>query len=268
MSTPGARPAPQASRRALAVDALAGVGTFAVLLLSLEWAVRTGKVNAALIPAPSLVAVKTWEIVSRGEILAPLGATLYLLAVASVVACALAVPAGLLMGRHPALHALFEPLLEILRPLPKPALLPPLMLFLGLGDAMKLTVIGLGVFFPTLINTIQGVRGADPVQIDVARTFGHPPSAVLLKVVLPSALPLILSGMRISLGLGLVLVVVAEMMAGTGGVGYLIIDMQRTFQVARMYAWIMVLAVLGLLLNHLFVRLERRAIHWALQAPA
>jgi hypothetical protein len=118
-----------------------------------------------------------------------------------VVSTVLAVGAGLLMGRHAWLHALFEPLLELLRPLPKPALLPPLILFLGLGDAMKLTVIGLGVFFPTLINTLQGVRGVDPVQLDVARTFGHSPRALLLKVVLPAAMPLVLSGMRISLGL-------------------------------------------------------------------
>jgi ABC-type nitrate/sulfonate/bicarbonate transport system permease component len=255
--------------RARAASAEAGLGvlTFAVLLGALEWAVKTGHVNAALVPPPTVVLAKTWELIVGGEVLAPLGATLYLLAVAYGLATALAVGVGLFMGRHPAVHALFEPLLELLRPLPKPALLPPLMLFLGLGDAMKLTIIGLGVFFPTLINTIQGVRGTDPVQVDVARTFGHPARGLLLKVVLPSALPLILSGMRISLGLGLVLVVVAEMLAGTGGVGYLIIDMQRTFQVPKMYAWILILAVLGLLLNHLFVRLERRAIHWARQSP-
>ena len=211
-----------------------GALTFVVLLGALEWAVLAGKVNAALVPAPTVVLAKTWDIVRRGEVLAPLGATLYLLGLGYVLATSLAIGAGLLMGRHPRLYALFEPLLELLRPLPKPALLPPLMLFLGLGDAMKLTVIGLGVFFPTLINTIQGVRGTDPVQIDVARTFGHPSRGLLLKVVLPSAMPLILSGMRISLGLGLVLVVIAEMLAGTGGVGYLIIDMQRTFQVAKM----------------------------------
>jgi ABC-type nitrate/sulfonate/bicarbonate transport system permease component len=262
---PSTHPAPPAFP---ALEPLVGVATFAALLGALEWAVKAGKVNAALVPAPTVVAAKTWEIVSRGEVFAPLGSTLYLLAVAFVVSTVLAVGAGLLMGRHAWLHALFEPLLELLRPLPKPALLPPLILFLGLGDAMKLTVIGLGVFFPTLINTLQGVRGVDPVQLDVARTFGHSPRALLLKVVLPAAMPLVLSGMRISLGLGLVLVVVAEMMAGTGGVGYLIIDMQRTFQVAKMYAWILVLAVLGLLLNHLFVRLERRVIHWSLQGPA
>jgi NitT/TauT family transport system permease protein len=245
-----------------------GAATLLALLAAWEAAVRAGLVNAVLLPPPSTIAVRLWAIVGDGSFAAPLGRTMLLLAVAYAAGCALAVGLGLLMGRSPLVHGLLEPLVEVLRPLPKPALLPPLILFLGLGDAMKLTVIGLGVFFPTLINTLQGVRGVDPVQLDVARTFGHSPRALLLKVVLPAAMPLVLSGMRISLGLGLVLVVVAEMMAGTGGVGYLIIDMQRTFQVAKMYAWILVLAVLGLLLNHLFVRLERRVIHWSLQGPA
>jgi ABC-type nitrate/sulfonate/bicarbonate transport system permease component len=126
-----------------------------------------------------------------------------------------------------------------------------------------MTVISLGVFFPVLINTVQGVRGTDPVLLDVARTFGHRPSASLRKVILPSALPLILAGMRVSLGLGLVLVIVAEMMAGTGGIGFLVIDMQRSFRSADMYAWIVILAVLGFALNALFVRMERRLIHWS-----
>jgi ABC-type nitrate/sulfonate/bicarbonate transport system permease component len=167
------------------------------------------------------------------------------------------------MGRSPLVHGLLEPLVEVLRPLPKPALLPPLILFLGLGDAMKLTAIGLGVFFPVLVNTIQGVRGTDPVMLDAARTFQHGRAATLWKVVLPSALPLILAGMRISLGIGLVLVVIAEMMAGTGGIGFLIIDMQRSFRIPDMYAWIVILAVLGYLLNEAFVRIERRSLHWS-----
>ena len=85
---------------------------------------------------------------------------------------------------------------------------------------------------------------------------------------LPAALPLILSGMRVSLALGLILVVTAEMLAGTGGLGYLIIDMQRSFRVLNMYAWLLILAVLGYGLNELFVRLERQAVHWAVVRPA
>lgn len=250
-------------RLRLAPDAVLGSLTLLVLLAALEAAVRAGKVNAAIVPPPSVVVDKLVAILGGGSFWGPLGTTLYLLFVSYAIGCALAIAVGLLMGRYPFANGLLEPLVEFLRPLPKPALLPPLMLFLGLGDAMKMTVIALGVFFPVLINTVQGVRGTDPVLLDVGRTFGHKPSAAVYKIVFPSALPLILAGMRVSLGLGLVLVIVAEMMAATGGIGFLVIDMQRSFRSADMYAWIVILAVLGYTLNALFVRLERRLIHWS-----
>lgn len=240
-----------------------GAGVILLFLAAVELAVRMKWVNPILIPAPTIVAERTWEILAKGEFLKPLGATLYLLGVAYLAASALAIAVGLLMGRFRAVHHLLEPLVEVMRPLPKPALLPPLILFLGLGDAMKLAVIGLGVFFPVLINTVQGVKGVDPVLIDTGRTFRVGGRALLLEIVLPAALPLILAGMRVALGLGLILVVIAEMMSGTGGVGYLIIDMQRTFRVQHMYAWIVILAVLGYALNAAFLKLEHRLIHWA-----
>ncbi|MGE4240541.1 ABC transporter permease [Ramlibacter sp.] len=246
-----------------AAERFFGVLTVVALLLAVEALVRGGALNAAIIPPPTVVAQKLWTLVGGGSFIKPLGTTLYLLFVSYVIGCALAVALGLLMGRYPVVDGLLEPLIEFLRPLPKPALLPPLMLFLGLGDTMKITAVSLGVFFPVLINTVQGVRGTDPVLLDVGRTFGHKSSAAMFKIVLPSALPLILAGMRVSLGLGLVLVIVAEMMAGTGGIGYLVIDMQRSFRSADMYAWIVILAVLGYGLNALFVRLERSLIHWS-----
>lgn len=240
-----------------------GLSTLALLVGAVELAVRLGLVNGVLVPPPSVVVRHATLILAGGTFAPPLGQTLYLLAVAYAIGCVLAIALGLLMGRFAFVHGLLEPLVEVLRPLPKPALLPPLILFLGLGDAMKLTVIGLGVFFPVLINTIQGVRGTDPVMLDAARTFQHSGAATLWKVVLPSAMPLILSGMRVALGIGLVLVVVAEMMAGTGGIGYLIVDMQRSFRIPDMYAWSLILALLGLALNEAFLFVERRLIHWS-----
>ena len=246
-----------------AAERALGVGCIVLFLAAVEGAVHAKLVNPALIPAPSAVAVRFWEILSTGEFLKPLGVTLYLLFAAYFAASALAIAVGLAMGRSRAIHNLLEPLIEVFRPLPKPALLPPLILFLGLGDAMKLTVIGLGVFFPVLINTVQGVRGVDPELINTGRTFRVGRAALILRVVLPAALPLILAGMRVALGLGLILVVIAEMLSGTGGVGYLIIDMQRSFRVQHMYAWIVILAILGYGLNAAFLRIEHRFIHWA-----
>ena len=245
------------------VQAWLGPGVLLSLLLLLELATRTGWINPVLVPPPTVVAQRVFAVVTAGSIFEPLGRTMYLLAVAYAIGCVLAIGLGVLMGRFRPVHGLLEPLVEVLRPLPKPALLPPLMLFLGLGDTMKITAVALGVFFPVLINTIQGVRGVDPVLVDVARTFGHSRAALLWKVVLPSAMPLVLAGMRIGLGIALVLVVIAEMMAGTGGIGYLIIDLQRSFRIVDMYAWVVILSVLGYALNEVFVRIERRVIHWS-----
>jgi ABC-type nitrate/sulfonate/bicarbonate transport system permease component len=242
-----------AAARAGRLEQAIGALTLLALLLALEAAVRLAWINAAFVPPPTVVLQKLWDLLARGAVAAPLVQTLTLLFSAYIVAALLAIGTGLLMGRFRFVHGLLEPLVEVLRPLPKPALLPPLILFLGLGAPMKLAVVGLGVFFPILINTVQGVRGTDPVLLDAARTFGHGRRRQLLRVILPAAMPMIVAGMRISLGLGLVLVVIAEMLAGTGGVGYLI-----------MYAWITILAVLGFGLNEVFVRLERRAIHWSL----
>src|SRR2546428_35221 len=240
-----------------------GVGVVVVLLGLLEIVVRTGKISALRVPPPSAIAQRTYDIIASGTFLQPLAQTLYLLFTAYFLASALAILLGLLMGRFTAVYNLFEPVVEALRPLPKVALLPPLIMLLGLGHSMKLTIVGLAVFFPVLINTIQGVRGVDPVLIDTARTFGHGRLAILRKVILPASMPLVLAGMRVSLALGLILVTTAEMMAGTGGLGYLILDMQRSFRVQNMYAWLVILAVLGYALNALFVKLEHRATRWA-----
>lgn len=250
-------------RRRRWLERALGLATLVALLAVVEWLVRTAVLNPALIPKPSTVAATLAGILASGTLLQPLGETLAIFFAAYAVACGLAIGLGLAMGQFRVVHDLFEPLVELLRPLPKPALLPPLILFLGIGNEMKLAVIGLGVFFPVLINTVQGVRGVDQVMIDVARTFGHGPGRLMARVIVPAALPMILSGMRVSLGLGLILVVIAEMLAGTGGVGYLILDMQRSFKVAQMYAWVVILALLGYALNAAFVAAERRVIRWS-----
>jgi ABC-type nitrate/sulfonate/bicarbonate transport system permease component len=248
-------------------DRALGAGVILVALAGVEAGVRAGGINGALVPAPTAVAQRLGQVLRSGELFAPLGATLYLLFCAYLAASVTAVVLGLLMGRIAALYNLLEPLVEVLRPLPKAALLPPLILFLGLGDAMKMTIIGLGVFFPVLINTVQGVRGVDPVLVDTGRTLRCGRLALLAKVVLPASMPLILAGMRVALGLGLILVVIAEMLAGTGGLGHLVLDMQRSFKVTDMYAWLVLLAVLGYSLNAGFNLVERRAAHWALARP-
>lgn len=239
-----------------------GIGTLAVLLAVLEGVVEAGWVKRSLLPPPSAVAIVLWDLLASGDVIGPLSETLARLAQGFAIGAAVAIVAGLCMGYFPAVHDLLEPLVELIRPLPKSALIPVLILFLGLGEPMKVTSVALAVFFPVLIATIQGVRGVDPVLLDAARTFGHSNLRILTRIILPASLPFVLAGMRISLGLGLVLATLSEMLAGTGGVGFLILDMQRGFRVRQMYAWIVVLAVVGLALNSLFLALESLLLRW------
>ncbi|WP_430395044.1 ABC transporter permease [Enterovirga aerilata] len=213
-------------------------------------------------PRPSLVGLTLWEILVGGEFLGPLGHTLLLFAVGYGLACLIGITLGLLMGASPVIYGLFEPLVELIRPLPKSALVPALFLFLGIGPATMVTVVVLAAVFPVLINTLQGVRGIDPVLLDTARTFQCSRTRTLLSVVLPAAMPMILAGMRVGLGLGLVLVILAEMLAGESGLGYLILDLQRSFQIREMYAWIAVLAAVGGTLAVIFDWMDKRVVPW------
>src|SRR5882757_405760 len=155
------------------VAMVVGCGVPAVLLLALEFASRSKWVNSTFLPPPSTIFATFADIVLSGAVVAPLLHTLALLFVGYGIGCMAAICLGILMGYSRAIYNLFEPLTELLRPIPKPALLPALILFLGLGARMEITIVALGAFFPVLINTVQGVRAVDPVMINTARTFGH-----------------------------------------------------------------------------------------------
>ena len=234
----------------------------AFLMLLWELGAELHWVNVALLPAPSDTAASLANLLVSGDFAKPLFETLSLLALGYLAACVSGIGVGVLMGRSQRAFCLLEPLVEALRPIPKPALIPVFFLFMGPGWPMKVTMVALAAFFPILINTLQGVRGVDRVLLDTARTLGLPSSTVIGKIVLPAALPMILAGMRVSLGLGLVLVILAEMLEADSGIGFQVLDLQRSFQVKQMYSWIFILAVVGLALNTAFEWCERRAVPW------
>ncbi|MPZ39047.1 MAG: ABC transporter permease subunit [Rhizobiales bacterium] len=245
-----------------ATKALQATLSFAAVLAVWELLGRAVLVNAVLLPPPSLIAPTLADIIVSGSFLRPLLETLLLFAVGYSIACILGVAIGLAMGWYDRVYYLLEPTIELLRPIPKVALVPPLFLFLGLGASMKITTVALAAFFPVLIATIQGARGVDPVLVNTARTLGAGPARIVFRIVLPASLPLIFTGMRVSLALGLIVEILAEMLSGEGGLGYLIVDMQRSFAIRQMYAWIIILAAVGLFLNFVFEYLESRIVYW------
>ncbi|MBI3090735.1 MAG: ABC transporter permease [Candidatus Tectomicrobia bacterium] len=178
------------------------------------------------------------------------------------LAIALMVPLGLAMGLFRFCFNTFEPLVESFRPLCPPAIIPVVMLFLGIGDSMKMFVVFYACSFPILLNTIDGVRNVDVVLVNTARTFGLSRLAIIRKVVLPAASPQIMSGLRISLPISLIVVIVSEMIGSTNGIGHFILLNQRTFNVPETYAGVIMVAMVGYLLNRLFLGFDRRFMHW------
>ena len=173
---------------------------------------------------------------ANGALPAQLGPSLRRIVIGLGLAIAIGMPLGLLMGVNRLAYRLLEPITELIRPIPSAAYIPVAILFLGLGDQMKIFVIILACVFPILLNTYGGVKGIDPVLIDTGRTLGTPRLSILRKIVFPAALPSVLTGIRISLGIALIVSVRSEMIAGNNGLGYFIFDKQRTFHVSEVFA--------------------------------
>lgn len=219
-------------------------------------------IDPVSVPRVSIIASSWLRSISDGMMIRSLGATLSRIGMGFGLAVIFSIPLGLLMGTIPFFYRLLEPITEFIRPIPSSAYIPVAILFLGIDDKMKVFVIFLACIFPILLNTYSGVRGVDPVLIDTGRTLGVTWPRSVLSIVLPASMPSILTGMRISLGISLIVVVVSEMIAGDSGIGYFILDMQRTFRVPQMFAGVFTLGVLGYLFNFLFLRIEGYLLRW------
>ncbi len=232
------------------------------LLVLWELSARLGWVSSRNWPPFSAILVETWRGLLSGELSALLAASLARMVVGYVIGSGCAIALGLCVATTPVLDRLLKPLVEALRPLPIPAIIPPLILFLGLGDALKIFTVAIATFFPVLVNTIGGVRSVDEVLLRTAQTFGVGRLRILTSVILPAALPSILSGLRVSLALALIVTVVAEMIAGSSGIGYYIILTQYALRPEAMYSAVLCLAVIGYAMNRGFLALERRLLPW------
>jgi ABC-type nitrate/sulfonate/bicarbonate transport system permease component len=178
------------------------------------------------------------------------------------IACVVAVVVGLALGLSPALRRAADPIVQFLRAIPPPALLPFGILVLGVGNSMKVFIIAFVCLWPVLLNTIDGVAGVDPTLRETARVYGIGGRDRLLRVTLPAAAPQIFAGMRTALSLALILMVISEMVASTNGIGYFVLQAQRSFAITEMWSGIVLLGILGYVLNGLFLLVERRVLRW------
>ncbi|MGI5439126.1 ABC transporter permease [Streptomyces shenzhenensis] len=232
-----------------------------VLLLLAWWVVSDGSTQVYWPPLRTIL--RTFPDVWTGERLRAdvLPSVLRLLAGYGTAAVA-GVALGTLIGSHRRVRAVCEPVLEFLRAVPPPVLVPVIMLFAGIGDTMKIVVIASGCVWPVLLNTVEGVRAVDPVMLDTARCYGITGPARLRHLVLRGASPQIFAGLRQALSLGIILMVISEMFAASDGIGFTIVQFQRGFAIPGMWTGILVLGLLGFLLSVVFRLVERRVLGW------
>ncbi|MDR7273726.1 ABC transporter permease [Catenuloplanes atrovinosus] len=178
------------------------------------------------------------------------------------LALLLGVAVGVLIGGSPRVRATVEPVLEFVRAVPPPVLVPVIMLFAGIGDGMKILVIVSGCVWPILLNTVEGVRAVDGVLAETARSYGLTGPARLWRLVLPAAGPQIVAGARQALSLAIILMVISEMFAASSGLGYTIVEFQRSFAIPEMWTGIILLGLLGVVLSGLFRLAENVLLGW------
>lgn len=178
------------------------------------------------------------------------------------IAVVVGIGGGLLLGLSRKARLTLEPIVEFLRAIPPPALIPFGILVLGIGNGMKVFIIAMVCVWPILLNAIDGVAGVDQTVLDTARIYGVRGFERLRGVIVPAALPQIFAGMRTSLSLALILMVISEMVASTNGLGFFILQAQRSFAIPEMWSGIILLGLIGYLLNLGFSIVERRALAW------
>lgn len=241
-----------------------GLRVLAVVGLVAAWEVcaRAGWVPVLFLPSPLGVLAEARDMLRSGELLVHLGASLRRLLLGFVVGGAAGIAAGVGVGFFAIAEAVGVPLIAATFPIPKIALLPLLILWLGIGEASKVAVIALGVFFPMAINTAAGVRQADPLLVRAAVSFGAGRWSVVRKVVVPSALPMVFAGLRLGAGTALLLLVAAEMIAVESGIGFLVLHAANLMATTKLMVGIVLLSLLGVLSHWGLGALERRVVPW------
>lgn len=243
------------------------LGVLAFFLFA-EGFTRLEVVDPGYLPYASTVLVRCFELASDPGFLLEVAWTLYGWALALALAILIAVPAGVALGSSRLTYAATAALVDVLRPIPAVALLPLVILIWGQGTAMKVVLVTFATVWPILFNTIYGVHDVDPVATETARSFGLGIWSRLRRVVLPSAAPFVLTGIRVAASLGLVVIVGAELVAGaTSGIGaFILVAGSAGDDVAAVLAGAAIAGVLGLAINEFLAYADRRIFAWARQA--
>ncbi len=198
----------------------------------------------------------------NGELITHVEVSLYRAFLGFFIAAVIAIPHGILIALSRSIEDISNPIVELFRPIPAAALIPVAILWLGIGNASKILIIAFACYFPILLNTISGVRHVDLTHINVAKLFEASHKQIVTKIVLPTATPFIITGLRLSLAVSLILLIITEMIGARSGLGFLILDAEYAFQTEKMFAGIFTIGMIGFILNEIMLALERRTTKW------
>jgi NitT/TauT family transport system permease protein len=248
-----------------------------------QWVAGMGWVNENILPSPLQVWRKwvayllplqdfaTWHEANHGswfawavsgELITDAIGSLYRVIVGFLVGAGLALPVGLVMGASRVAYGWLNPLFQLLRPIPPIAYIPLSILWFGLGNPPAIFLIALGAFFPVLMNTIAGVRQVDGIYLRAARNLGASGPTMFLRVILPAAVPYILTGMRIGIGTAFIVVIVSEMIAVNNGLGFRILEAREYFWSDKIIAGMITIGLLGLAIDAGMNRLNNYLLRW------
>jgi NitT/TauT family transport system permease protein len=251
-----------------------------VLLITIWQAVcQAGWVSPQALPSPYLVGLKwieyllpgqtydpatqTWWVwLQSSELLRDASGSLWRVILGFMLGFVLALPLGLVMGANARLREFANPLIQVLRPIPPIAYIPLAILWFGLGNPPAIFLIALGAFFPVLMNTIAGVSQVDSIYLRAARNLGASHTRIFIKVILPAAMPFILSGVRIGIGTAFLVVIVAEMIAVNNGLGYRILEAREYFWTDKIIAGMLSIGLIGLAIDLAMDKLNRHLLRW------
>jgi NitT/TauT family transport system permease protein len=240
------------------------LGLIATLVVIALWQLMPtlGWVDRQLVPPASAVLARFAAEWSESAFYPDLLATLFRILAGFGLAAFIGIPLGLAMGYWALAYRMFGLTIEMIRPIPASALVPVAAIVFGIGHSMHIVVIFIATAVPILLSTVDGVRDVDPILISTARTFRRSTGQIFRTVLLPAALPHIVTGLRVGIAIALIVGISSEMIMSAEGLGRRVLYAQRMLRIPDLYAGILTLAALGYVLNRVFLLLETRVLHW------
>jgi ABC-type nitrate/sulfonate/bicarbonate transport system permease component len=233
----------------------------AAALLAL-WQLAASSADALYFSTFGDAARALWDLVSQSTLTTDVLPSIARVAAGYAIGCAVGILVGIPIGYLRGLEPWVRPVLEFLRAMPAPAILPIALLVLGANNGMKIAVIAFGSCWAVLLNAIDGARGVDPLLIDTGRVNGLGRAGIMRRIVVPASMPQVFAGMRTALGIALIVMVFSEMVAATSGVGFYILTAQRRFSVPETYGGVLLIGIIGWAFTVAFSFTERRVLGW------